>query len=144
MTLLSLALTDLTAVWQLYFGLIFIAVVMYAPGGIAGLLMQHRPVLRAGKLGRCSAPISWRRCRPPRWLAGRVLAIEIVVHHTVNATDDPRSTVRHALDPKSLVWLLPAAVLLVGGLFVARLTWRRIVRAWDEAMTAARAKGFVA
>ena len=28
-------------VWQLYFGLMFIAVVMFAPGGIAGLLMMH-------------------------------------------------------------------------------------------------------
>ncbi len=36
-TLLSLGLSDLTQVWQLYFGLIFIAVVMFAPGGITGL-----------------------------------------------------------------------------------------------------------
>lgn len=30
-TILSLGLSDLTTVWQLYFGLFFIAVVMYAP-----------------------------------------------------------------------------------------------------------------
>src|SRR5713101_76334 len=49
-TYLSLVLSDLTSVWQLYFGLIFIAVVVFAPGGIAGLLMQHRPVVQAGML----------------------------------------------------------------------------------------------
>jgi len=32
-TILSLGLSDLTPVWQLYFGLIFIAVVVFAPGG---------------------------------------------------------------------------------------------------------------
>ena len=35
-TFLQLRLSDLTDVWQLYFGLIFIGVVMFAPGGIAG------------------------------------------------------------------------------------------------------------
>ena len=49
-TYLLLALSDLTAVWQLYFGLFFIAVVMFAPGGITGLLMKHRPLVRAGTL----------------------------------------------------------------------------------------------
>ena len=42
----------LTTVWQLYFGLIFIAVVMFAPGGIAGLVMMHRPLLSAGNARR--------------------------------------------------------------------------------------------
>ena len=51
-TVLSLSLSDLTAVWQLYFGLFFIAVVMFAPGGITGLLMMHRPLLKAGTLGK--------------------------------------------------------------------------------------------
>ena len=49
-TLLSLGLSDLTQVWQLYFGLIFIAVVLFAPGGITGLVMMHRPLLKAGTL----------------------------------------------------------------------------------------------
>jgi branched-chain amino acid transport system permease protein len=64
-TILSLGLSDLTTVWQLYFGLIFIAVVMFAPGGITGLLMMHRPLLRNGMLGRVIPPIWSRSCR--RW-----------------------------------------------------------------------------
>ncbi len=51
-TLLSLGLSDLTPVWQLYFGLIFIVVVVFAPGGITGLLMMHRPLLKAGTLSK--------------------------------------------------------------------------------------------
>ena len=50
-TYLQLGLTNLTTVWQLYFGIIFIGIVMFAPGGIAGLLMMHRPLIRAGTLG---------------------------------------------------------------------------------------------
>src|SRR6201994_4286953 len=50
-TYLQLGLTNVTSVWQLYFGIIFIAIVMYAPGGIAGLMMMHRPLIRARTLG---------------------------------------------------------------------------------------------
>ena len=50
-TYLQLGLTNVTSVWQLYFGIIFIAIVMFAPGGIAGILMKHRPLIRAGTLG---------------------------------------------------------------------------------------------
>src|ERR1700742_4134051 len=49
-TYLQLGLTNVTSVWQLYFGIIFVGIVMFAPGGIAGLLMRHRPLVRAGTL----------------------------------------------------------------------------------------------
>ena len=44
-------LPDITGAWQLYFGLMFILVVMYAPGGIAGWIAMHEPLLRGGQLG---------------------------------------------------------------------------------------------
>ena len=50
-TYLQLGLTDVTTVWQLYFGFIFSGIVMFAPGGIAGLQMKPRPLVRAGSLG---------------------------------------------------------------------------------------------
>ena len=59
-TFLSLGLSDLTQVWQLYFGLIFIAVVMFAPGGLTGLLMMHRPLVKAGTLPKVIAELSDR------------------------------------------------------------------------------------
>ena len=49
-TYLQNMLSDVTEVWQLYFGLMFIATVMYAPGGLAGLIMMHGPIWRAGAL----------------------------------------------------------------------------------------------
>ena len=63
-------LSDLTEVWQLYFGLMFIAVVMFAPGGIAGLMMMHRPLVTRGTLLQGAAePICIAWCR--RWRCRR-------------------------------------------------------------------------
>ena len=48
-TFLQISLSDVTKAWMLYFGLLFIVVVMFCPGGIAGLLALHRPLLNRGR-----------------------------------------------------------------------------------------------
>jgi len=46
-TLLNAYLSDISPAWYLYLGLIFVSMVMFAPGGIAGLIMMHDPIRRA-------------------------------------------------------------------------------------------------
>ena len=142
-TYLLLALSDLTAVWQLYFGLFFILVVMFAPGGITGLLMKHRPLVRAGTLFTVLRAYLVALVPTLTTIAGLILAIEIVAQHTLNAGEDPNTKafgVRfNAASP--LIWLL-AVALVIGGFAVTRLTWRWVEKAWDEALIAAREKGF--
>lgn len=46
-TLLNAYLSDITPAWYLYLGLIFVLMVMFAPGGLAGLIMMHDPIRRA-------------------------------------------------------------------------------------------------
>ena len=76
-------------------------------------------------------------------IAGLILAIEIVVQHTVNAGEDPNTKAFgvHFNTASPLVWLL-AAALLIGGFVFARRTWRWVGKAWDEALIAPREKGF--
>jgi branched-chain amino acid transport system permease protein len=144
-TLLSLGLSDLTQVWQLYFGLIFIAVVMFAPGGLTGLLMKHRPLLKAGTLNKVLPSYLIALVPTLAMVAGMMLAIETIVHFTVNPTDD--SHIRSfgvsfdAANP--LIWAV-ATILLIGGFAVARITWRWVAHAWDDALSAARDKGIAA
>ncbi|MBN9585482.1 MAG: branched-chain amino acid ABC transporter permease [Afipia sp. 62-7] len=140
-TLLSLGLSDLTSVWQLYFGLFFILVVAFAPGGITGLLMMHRPLIRGGTLGKVIPSYLVAIVPTLALLIGLMLGIECIVHHTMNATEDPNIKAFgipfNAASP--LTWGI-AAILIVGGGFVARMTWKRVAVAWDDALTAARAK----
>jgi branched-chain amino acid transport system permease protein len=141
-TLLSLGLSDLTAVWQLYFGLIFIAVVMFAPGGITGLLLMHRPLLKAGTLSKVVPSYLIAFIPTFAMIVGLILIIETVVHFSVNPGDD--SHIRAFGVPfdaaSPLIWGL-AVVLAAGGLLVARRTWQQVGRAWDEAAGTAREKG---
>jgi branched-chain amino acid transport system permease protein len=144
-TLLSLGLSDLTPVWQLYFGLIFIAVVMFAPGGITGVLMKHRPLIRSGTLGRVLPSYAVAFVPTLAMIAGLMLVIETTVHFTVNPGDD--SHIRAfgiSFDAASpYIWAI-AAILLIGGFAVARKTWARVGNAWDDALGAAREQGIAA
>jgi branched-chain amino acid transport system permease protein len=141
-TVLSLSLSDVTPVWQLYFGLFFIAVVTFAPGGITGLLMMHRPLLKAGTLGKVLPSYLIALIPTLAMVASVVLAIETVVHHTVNPGDDPNIKAFgmnfNASSP--LTWIL-AVLLIVAGFVVARKTWSWVANAWDDALTTARDKG---
>jgi branched-chain amino acid transport system permease protein len=142
-TVLSLSLSDLTPVWQLYFGLFFIAVVTFAPGGITGLLMMHRPLLKSGTLGKVMPAYLIAFIPTLALVAGLVLAIETIVHHTVNPGDDPNiKAFGMSFNASSPITWIIALFLIVGGFVVARETWRRLARAWDDAMTAAHERGY--
>ena len=144
-TFLSLGLSDLTPVWQLYFGLIFIAVVVFAPGGITGLLMMHRPLLKAGTLPSVLPSYLIALVPTLAMIAGLILAIETIVHFTVNPGSDSHITAFGvSFDAASpFIWAM-AAILLIGGFLVARRTWTWVGQAWDHATSTAREKGIAA
>jgi branched-chain amino acid transport system permease protein len=144
-TYLQLGLTDVTTVWQLYFGIIFIGIVMFAPGGIAGLLMMHRPLIRAGTLTMV-IPSYLVAIVPTLALAlGVILAIETLARTMASQGD---GNIIHLLGvpfnaTAPTTWAV-AAVLVVGGFLIARLSWRRVAEAWDRAATIARERGYLA
>jgi len=144
-TLLSLSLSDLTQVWQLYFGLIFIAVVTFAPGGITGLLMMHRPLMKAGTLTRVLPSYLVAFLPTLAMIAGLVLSVETIVHYTVNPGDDSHiKAFGVPFDAASPYIWATAAILLIGGFLVARKTWSLVGHAWDEATAEAREEGIAA
>src|SRR6201996_7277963 len=132
-TYLQLGLTNVTTVWQLYFGIIFIAIVMFAPGGIAGILMMHRPLIRAGSLAMV-IPSYLVAALPTLALAlGVILSIETVARY--GAGDNVINLFGVPFVATAPTTWLAAAVLVVGGFVIARLTWRRVAEAWDRAAT---------
>jgi branched-chain amino acid transport system permease protein len=55
-TFLQSMLSDYTGIWLLYLGILFLATVLFVPMGLAGVLMLHEPVWRAGRVGRLVVP----------------------------------------------------------------------------------------
>ncbi len=138
-TYLQVMLSDATEVWQLYFGLLFIGMIMFAPGGIAGLLMMHQPLWRARVLHRVIPAYLLALVAGLVTLAGVCLAIEMTFRLTVRASEGSAMSYLHVpLDARSpLPWLV-AALLGAGGFWLFRRTWPVVANAWSAALAVAR------
>jgi branched-chain amino acid transport system permease protein len=135
-TWLQASLSDSTEVWQLYFGLLFMAVVMFQPSGIAGLIMMHKPVWQARGLTRL-LPV-YAMLIPPvlALVAGLVMIVEMTVRLMVKASDGSvMSLIGISFDAKRLIpWLLALALLGLGG-WGLRWLRPRLRAAWTDALT---------
>jgi branched-chain amino acid transport system permease protein len=138
-------LSDVTEIWQLYFGLMFIVIVMFAPNGVAGLIMMHRPLWRAGVVRRV-VPAYLVALGPALVFVGAaILLIEMIYHASAKAGDGPKMTfLQVPLDVSQAVSWAGAIVLLAGSFALFRLAWPMIVRAWGDAAATARERGFAA
>jgi branched-chain amino acid transport system permease protein len=133
MVIASVLLSEFTKAWLLYLGLIFLFMVMYAPGGIASLIMMNLRVAAFGKLRRLwTSYLALGATALVVFLAAAAI-IEMVYH--LQLDDTLGSTVNFmgaTLDAKGVdAWFGSIFVLLTGlGLFeVAR---RRYAEEWGE------------
>ncbi|MEO7335047.1 MAG: branched-chain amino acid ABC transporter permease [Caldimonas sp.] len=112
--------SELTKGWQLYLGLVFLFMVMYAPGGIASLIMMNVRVAAYRKLGRLLPWYVGLLATALVMLAGFATLIELVYHLQLGESLDSKMHLAGlALDTHSAAsWLGALAVALVGfGLF---------------------------
>ncbi|HTP74970.1 MAG TPA: branched-chain amino acid ABC transporter permease [Burkholderiaceae bacterium] len=113
-------LSELTKAWLLYLGIVFLIMVMYAPGGLASLIMMNLRVAVFGKLNRL-----WRHYIPLVIagliaLAGAAAMIEMVYQLQLNEALGPQMLfLGLPLDASGVAaWAGAVAVLAVGvGLF---------------------------
>ena len=137
MVLAFVLLSEFTQAWLLYLGLVFMVMVMYAPGGIASLIMLNVRVAYYGKL-RALLPayglMAAAALAPLLAVAGLV---EMVYHRQLNASMGSQvAFMGLGLDTASTgSWLAVCGVLLVGG-WVFALAQRRFSQDWGAVQEA--------
>ena len=128
--------------WLVYVGLLFIVMVTFAPGGIAGLVLMHEPIWRSGRLGRLAVP--YARVIAPSVIAvvGFVLLVELCSFLTIGAAQGKSFKLSGlTIDPQQpKPWLIGALLLGVGGLVLWR-EGRRFRGAWEAVMEEIKAAG---
>ena len=86
MVLAFVLLSEFTRAWLLYLGLIFLFTVMYAPGGVASLIMMNLRVAKFGRLGDIWVSYLALAITGLVALLGAAAMIEMVYHLQLNAT----------------------------------------------------------
>ncbi|HYW58736.1 MAG TPA: branched-chain amino acid ABC transporter permease [Polaromonas sp.] len=133
MVLAFVLLSEFTKAWLLYLGLVFLFMVMYAPGGIASLLMMNLRVAAFGKLRQLWVSYLALTVTALVLLGGAAAMIEMVYHLQLNTTLG--SELRFAgipLDAKSLNSWFGAAFVALTGLGLFELTRRQFLVEWGE------------
>lgn len=116
--LLTKLLPDYTAGWQMYLGIVFILVVVYAPGGISSLIKPGLEVLRKTVTYKRYALFARLVLSALCLLAGTILVIELLYHQAAGASG-PLSMWGLTLDHLSVItWIVVLAILLAGMLTI--------------------------
>lgn len=132
-TFLQSALSTYTQAWLLYFGLFFLVIIMFSPGGIANLIMMHKPAWGSGMMRRLMPSYALAAATGAVMMLGLVALIEMIYHYEAReAATRSFGVLGIALDPGSPgSWLLAMTLLAAG---IALLWWasRFVRRAWDR------------
>ena len=131
LVLASVLLSELSKAWLLYLGLVFLFMVMYAPGGIASLIMMNLRLAKYGKLrGIISAYLALGRTALVAVL-GAAAMIEMTYHLQLNEALGPQLEFLGAtLNAKSVASWFGAGFVLVTGVGLFELCRRQFMRQW--------------
>ena len=137
MVLAFVLLSEYTQAWLLYLGLVFMVMVMYAPGGIASLIMLNLRVARHGKLRALLPAYGVLAAASLVLLVAVAALVEMVYHRQLNAAmGSVVNFMGLALDTTSVQsWLGLCAVLALGAWAFA-LAQRHFGVRWDAAQEA--------
>lgn len=124
--LMKIWLSDITPAWQLYFGLLFIFVVMAAPGGLAGIVLSGAALVRSGRLGAELPWLSALALAGGVTVAGVIFLVELGYRAGLDAALGPAITVLAVpLDAHSVwSWALALGLAAAGALAVRALAAR--------------------
>ena len=126
-------LSEFTKAWLLYLGLVFLFMVIYAPGGIASLIMMNLRVAKYGKLKTLWVSYLGLAGTASVALAGAAAMVEMIYHHQLDsAMGSELRFMGVMLDASGLnSWVGAILVFLVGlGLF--ELCRREFAKQWSS------------
>ena len=133
---LTVMLSDFTKAWQLYLGVFFILIVMYAPGGVASLLMLNIRLIKFRKFGAVWPKLLAIAIAALVILLAAVMMIEMLYHLTLDAANGTVMQLfgRSVDTAAAPAWII-AAVLAVVGIVAFRAVRPGFVQVWSDANT---------
>jgi len=135
-TLLQSGVSLMSNSWLIYVGVLFIAMVTFAPAGLAGLILAHAPIRRAGRLPRLTIPYLRIALPTLATILGFVGIVELASFLTIGEAQGKHLEMfGHAVNVYSPTpWIVSIVLLLTGGIWFWREA-RRFRTVWDALTT---------
>ena len=140
-TWLQTSLSGYTSAWLLYLGLFFIVVILYAPAGLAGLLLMHQRVIGTRALRGLLGAYAISVVPAMIMAAGAIVLIEMSYRLATQPELGTKMRILWtAVDAGSPGPWIVAALMLAAGFIAFRATWPLVARAWSRASAEAGAR----
>lgn len=127
----AIALSEWTKAWQFYLGVFFVLMVMYAPGGVASLILMNLRVAKYRLFGRLRDPYVGVLLTGLVLLVGIILVVEMSYHLTLNFAAGSRTRIfgfeADGADPA--FWVLAFGILAAGAVSFEAMR-RYFAREW--------------
>jgi branched-chain amino acid transport system permease protein len=124
--------SELTKAWLLYLGLLFLFMVMYAPGGIASLIMMNLRVVSYGKFKPLIGKYLVLFASGSIALLGMAAMVEMVYHMQLNQALGPELTfIKMGLNVKSAASWGYAMLVMIIGASIFEFTRRKFAVQWS-------------
>jgi branched-chain amino acid transport system permease protein len=131
MVLAFVLLSEFSKAWLLYLGLIFVFMVMYAPGGMASLIMMNLRLAQYGYFRQLWVSYLALLVTGLVALLGAAAMVEMLYHLQLNAALGPElSFMGGALNATGLNSWAGAGLVLVTGVGLFELCRRQFVQDW--------------
>ena len=133
MVLAFVLLSEFTKAWLLYLGLLFLFMVMYAPGGIASLIMMNLRVAAFGKLKQIWVSYLGLFVTALVALVGAAAMIEMVYHLQLNsALGDTLKFMGVTLNARGVDSWFGSIFIMLTGLGLFEVVRRHYLIEWSD------------
>ncbi len=134
------AMSGFTKAWLLYLGLFFLTMVLYAPGGLASLLLMQIPVLRARRMGELAVPYLLAGGAGLLALAGVIGIVEMAYRLSEQGASTVLTAFAWQFDARTVPPWIFFGLLLGAGLVALRYASRLVGERWGAIQASLQAR----
>jgi branched-chain amino acid transport system permease protein len=140
LTWLQASLSGYTSAWLFYLGVFFMAIILFAPAGLAGLILMHRPIVHTRALWHVVRAYAIALTPALVMTVGAVFLVEMSYRVSTQPELGTRMPLFWVTVDAATPWpWLAALAMTAAGFIVFRKTWPIVAAAWHRATTEAMA-----
>lgn len=132
LTYLDTMLSDITEAWVLYYGIIFVLVIAFAPQGISGIIMVHEPIIRNNPslLKKLIFPYTIFLVSIIILTIGFTSIIELI--HSLKSSKDSLKIYWLNINNNNIfIWIIFSLV-FIGGVLLTKKCFRLVKEKWND------------
>ena len=134
LTYLDTMLSDITEAWVLYYGVIFILVIAFAPQGISGIIIVHEPIIRNNPslLKKLVFPYTIFLVSIIILTIGFTSIIELI-HSLKSSKDNLKIYWLNINNNNIFIWML-FSLIFISGILLTKKCFRLVKEKWNDVL----------